>query len=391
VLIDDVTLHRVLVPLEAPTIWIGGVDAAWTRTILRMRTDDGIEGLSETSGDDATFSQLLALKPLFLGRSPFDRQRILSQLWEVPVQAGASGKHAVQAFETACWDLVSKALGQPLHGLLGGKLRSSVPMIGYVHPRVDSADGRVREGTPAEVLEYSRNLVESYGFRTLKLKGGVFSPREELETVRAMREEFPTHELRFDPNALWSVETAIRIGRELEGLSLEWYEDPTWGIEGMGRVRSQVGVPLATNMCCLQLDQLAPAIRAGAFDVELLDIDDWGGLATTLKAAATCEVFGVGVGLHSTGETGIGTALRLQVAATIPAFPHAMDSYYHHQTMDVIKEPLAYEDGSMAVPSSPGIGVEVDDEKLRHLEDLYRAGNKAIDDPTPGPRYPGRF
>lgn len=356
-----------------------------------MRTDDGIEGIAETSGDDATYAQLHALKHLFIGKSPFDRQQILSTLWVVPTQHGTSGKHAIQALESACWDIVGKALDQPLHRMLGGKLRSTVPMIAYVHPRVEIAGGRALGRDSAEVVDYATRLVEAYGFGTIKVKGGVFSPNEELKTMRALRVAFPGHELRFDPNALWSVETAIRIGRELEGLSLEWYEDPAWGIEGMRRTRRKVRIPLATNMCCLQLDQLPVAIRANAFDIELLDIDDWGGLTATLKAAAACEVFQVGVGLHSSGEAGIGTALRLQVAAALPTLPHAMDSYYHHQTMDVITVPHHYADGAMAVPDGPGLGVEIDSEQLRRLEALYTAGAHVVEDPTTGPRYPGLY
>ena len=389
--IREVSLHRILVPLEEPTIWIGGADAAWSRTVLRMRTDEGFEGIAETSGDDATYAQLHALKPLFIGKSPFDRQPILATLWALPAGHGTSGKHAVQALETACWDIVGKALGQPLHRLLGGKLRSTVPMIAYVQPRVDVASGQPLGRQPGEVVEYAARLVERYGFATIKVKGGVFSPQEEVEAMRAVRAAFPRLALRFDPNALWSVETAIRIGHEFEELSLEWYEDPAWGIEGMRRTRRDVRIPLATNMCCLQLDQLPGAIRAHAFDVELLDIDDWGGLTSALKAAAACEVFQVGVGIHSTGETGIGTALNLHVAASLPTLPHAVDSYYHHQTVDVITEPLRYVDGAMAVPDGPGLGVEIDGDQLRHLEALHAAGARAVVDPTGGPRYPGLY
>ena len=97
------------------------------------------------------------------------------------------------------------------------------------------------------------------------------------------------------------------------------------------------------------------------------------------------------MGIHSTGETGIGTALNLHVAASLPTLPHAMDSYYHHQTVDVITEPLRYVDGAMAVPDGPGLGVEIDGDQLRHLEALHAAGPRAVVDPTGGPRYPGLY
>lgn len=387
--IRDISCHRVLIPIEAPIVWIDGVDSALARTIVRLRTDDGIEGIAETSGDDATYSQLQALSNLFIGKSPFDRGSILARLWQIPTSHGTSGKHAIQALETACWDIIGKAIGQPLYRLLGGKLRSTVPVIGYLYYRVDLESRRARERSPESVVEYARHLVERHGFKTLKKKGGVFAPDEELMTMRSLRDAFPQHQLRFDPNAFWSVETAVRIGRQLEELSLEWYEDPTWGIEGMSRARRDVRIPFATNMCCLQLDQLPVAIRAGAFDVQLLDIDDWGGLTTSLKAAATCETFQIGVGTHSTGEAGVATALYLHLAASLFSFPHAMDSHYHHQMMDVITEPHQYIDGQMAVPDGPGLGVEVDEDALRHLEQLFNAGAAKIVDPADGPRRPG--
>lgn len=387
--IHKITFHRVLIPIEAPIIWIGGAEAGWPRTIVRVLTDEGIEGIAETSGDDATLTNLEAIWPVFIGRSPFDRQPILQRLWHAAVSNGSGAKHAIQALETACWDIVGKAVGQPLHRLLGGKLRSTVPLIGYVYYRVDPKSGHARDRDAGEVVELTHALIERYGFRTLKKKGGVFPPEEELATLRALRDAFPRHELRFDPNALWSVETAIRIGRRLEELALEWYEDPVWGIEGMSRARRDVRIPFATNMCCLQLDQLPVAIRAGAFDVELLDLDDWGGLTSCIKAAATCETFQIGVGLHSTGEAGIATAVYLHLAASLPSLPHAMDSHYHHQTMDVIAEPHVYVNGEMAVPEGPGIGVEIDEEKLRHLERLFETRAVAVADPSPGPRHPG--
>lgn len=386
--IRDISIHRVLIPIEAPIIWIGGVEAGWARSIIRVATDEGVEGIAETSGDDATFAQLKSLGDTFIGRSPFDRQPILRSLWQVPTAHGSSGKHAIQALETACWDISGKATGQPLYRLLGGKLRSTVPLIGYLHYRVDE-QGRVRDRAAADVVDLAHALVERYGFRTLKKKGGVFPPEEEFATMRALRDSFPQHALRFDPNACWSVETAIRIGRKLEELSLEWYEDPVWGIEGMSRTRRDVRIPFATNMCCLQLDQLPVAIRARAFDIELLDIDDWGGLTSILKAAATCETFQIGVGLHSTGEAGIATAVYLHLAASVPSLPHAMDSHYHHQTMDVITEPHEYRDGQLAVPDRPGLGVDIDEEKLRHLERLFSTGTAVTADPSGGPRYPG--
>jgi glucarate dehydratase len=368
--VTDIAIHTVNIPLEAPTLWIGGVSRSWTRTIVRMRTDEGIEGIAETGGGDGTRRQLELLKEAFVGADPFDRQKILAPLWYLPGHEGLNGVHAVQALETACLDIIGKALDRPLCELLGGRLREHVPAVAYVMYRLHAPDGRGGERSPEQIVEHAQELVESLGVRTIKLKGGVLEPDEELAAVRALRATFPNHRLRFDPNALWSTATAVRIGRQLEELELEWYEDPAPGLEAIARVRQAVRIPIATNMYAIGLDQLGSAIRSRAIDVELLDLQDWGGTGAATKGAATCEAFGIGVGLHSHGEAGIFTALCLHVAAALPTLPYAIDSFYHHQPEDLITMPHCYVDGCFRVPIGPGLGVEIDEDKLRYLERL---------------------
>ena len=132
----------------------------------------------------------------------------------------------------------------------------------------------------------------------------------------------------------------------------------------------RVDIPLATNMCAIQLDELPQAIRLGAFSVALLDPVDWGGVTAFQKAAAACQVFQIGIGMHSGGEAGISTALQLQLAAALPVLPYAIDSHYHHQTADVITKPFEYRDGCFQLPEGPGLGVEIDEDELARLEQL---------------------
>jgi glucarate dehydratase len=391
--ITGIQLHRVRVPYHAPILWVGGIDTATSRTILRMQTDEGLEGLAETTADDATFAQLHTLMPAFIDQNPMNHGQLVAGLRWVLATQGASGKHAVQALETACWDIAGKATEQPLCQLLGGRQRDEIPAIAYVHYRAQMQDGAGGESTPEQIVDYTRNLVARYGFTTIKMKGGVYEPEHEYQTVLALREAFPGHLIRFDPNALWSVETAIRLGRRLEPLDLEWYEDPVLGIDGMRRVRRELRIPFATNMCSVQLDQLPLAIRSGAIDIQLLDIDDWGGLTHAMKAAAACETFSIGVGLHSSAELGISTALHLHVAAALPSLPHAMDSHYHHESDDIIVGSHTYVRGGFAVPVRPGLGVDLDHEKLQEFEQRFQRGEheELGDRPEFAPRFPGQW
>jgi glucarate dehydratase len=236
--------------------------------------------------------------------------------------------------------------------------------------RLPGPDGRGGERTPEALIDSTKELVARTGVQTIKIKGGVLRPEIERDMTIGFREAFPGHRLRFDPNSLWSVETAIRVGKRLEPLDLEFYEDPVWGIEGMSRVRQKVDIPVATNMCTLQLDEIPETIRLGAIDVQLLDPCDWGGITSTMKAAAAYQVFQIGCGFHSGGEAGISTALQLQLAAALPVLPYAVDSHYHHQTADVITKPFGYVDGCFELPDGPGLGVEIDEDALARLEEL---------------------
>ena len=368
--ITGVRYHKINIPFEAPMLWSGGVNRSWTRVVVRMQTDEGIEGIAETCGGEATLVQLHALEGYFLGEDPFDRERILKNFWYVPTYQGNTGKYAICALETACFDIMGKAAGRPLCQLLAARHRTRIPMIAYMFFRLLGPDGQGGERTAEALVATTKELVSHTGLGTIKIKGGVFPPDVEYEATVAFREAFPEAKLRFDPNSLWSVETAIRIGKKMEELALEFYEDPVWGIEGMSRVRAKVAIPLATNMCTLALDEIPQAIRLGAIDVQLLDPHDWGGITATMKASAAYQVFQIGLGFHSGGEAGISTALQLQLAAALPVLPYAVDSHYHHQTADVITKPFRYLDGCFELPDGPGLGVEIDEDQLARLEEL---------------------
>ncbi len=356
-----VELFKVNVPLRSPQRWAGGVNRGWTRCVVRMRTDEGLEGYGECLGSPSALALLDEFEDAFLGANPFDLERILKNFWWVPFYHGLTGKNAAAALETCCWDIIGKAAGRPLCELFGGRVRDRVPVaVSIFQP----AAGHL---SAPEVVEEARAALEASGFGTIKLKGGVLSPEEELQALAALREAFPEERLRFDPNGIWSVETAIRAGRRMEELDLEYLEDPVWGLEGMSRVRRNVRIPLATNMCVVGLDELPAAIRAMAVDVVLLDPQEWGGVTACRRGAATCQAFQLGLGFHSGGEAGISTALHLHLAASLPVLPHAIDSFYVHQVDDVLAEPHRVVEGKLPVPAGPGLGVEVDAEKLDFL------------------------
>ena len=203
-----------------------------------------------------------------------------------------------------------------------------------------------------------------------------------------MAEAFPKDRVRFDPNGVWSTEQAIRFGQAIEDLNNDYLEDPVYGLNGMRRVREMVRIPLATNTVVVNFEQLASNILDTAVDVILLDTTFWGGIRPCIKAGGVCETFQLGVAVHSSGELGIQLATMLHLGAVLPNLTFAADAHYHHLTDDIIQGGLLpYENGSIAVPTGPGLGVELDREKLRQYEELYKElGNYPYDQ---DPQRPG--
>jgi glucarate dehydratase len=216
-------------------------------------------------------------------------------------------------------------------------------------------------------------LKQKHGFYAHKLKGGVYPPDYELGCFRALANAFPNDKVRYDPNAALSVEEAIRYGQAIEDLNNDYFEDPTWGLNGMRRVRSMVRIPLGTNTVVVNFEQLAANILDLAIDVILLDTTFWGGIRPCIKAAGVCETFNLGIAVHSSGELGIQLATMLHLGAVLPNLSFTADAHYHHLTDDVIEGgSMPYQGGKIAVPTGPGLGVKLDREKVRQYAELYR-------------------
>jgi len=360
--IAGLSVSRVAVPIEAPLRHSYGVHDAFVRTLIQVFTDDGLIGLGETSGR-LSATQIEAVTARIVGEDPFDLERIRMKI----SQQGYYSRQSLilGAIEMACLDLQGKATGLPVYKLLGGKFRDEVPVAGYLFFRYSGADF-AEVATPADMVEHARDLVTRFGFSTLKLKGGVLPPEQEVEAAAALRDAFGSSmRLRFDPNAVWTPETAIRMGVRLEAYDLEYYEDPTWGIPAMAEVRRRVRIPIATNMCVIDFDQFASATAVRAVDIILSDLWYWGGLHATKVLARMCQTFGLGLGMHSGVELGVGLAAMLHLAATLPNLTHAVDVHYHHLRDDVIAGGmLPCRDGVMRPPDGPGLGVSVDVERV---------------------------
>jgi glucarate dehydratase len=249
-----------------------------------------------------------------------------------------------------------------------------VPFASYLFYRLpNEATGKGGETTPDEIVAHAKALTAVHGFKSHKLKGGVFHPDHDVEVMHALSQAFPKDGLRLDPNAAWSVEQAIRVGKAIEPLNNDYFEDPTWGLEGMRRVRQFVRIPTATNTVVVNFEQLAQSIRHDLVDVVLLDTTFWGGLRQAHKAGTVLETFQYGASVHSSGELGIQLASMLHLGAALPNLSFAADAHYHHLTDDIIVGgPMKYVDGAIALPTGPGLGVELDRDKLAQYAAYFK-------------------
>jgi glucarate dehydratase len=328
------------------------------------------------------------LKQYLVGHDPLQLEQLR---WKIMNPVASLYNNRLQlhaALEFACMDVAGKYLGVRACDLLGGALREEVPFASYLFYRYrDKTTGKGGETTAEEMVAHARDLVARYGFKTHKLKCGLFPPNHDVEVFRAVAAAFPEASLRIDPNSVWSVEEGIRVGKAIEDLNNDYFEDPTYGLEGMRRLRRFVDIPTATNTVVVNFEQLAACIRSEAIDVILLDTTFWGGLRQAYKAGQVLETFQWGASVHSSGELGIQLATMLHLGAALPNLGFAADAHYHHLTDDVIKGgKMQYRDGKIALPKGPGLGVELDRDKLAEYAELYRRLGGYPYDRDPGRR-----
>lgn len=397
--------------IDPPLLNAAGLHAPYAlRTVVEIVTDDRISGISEIPGNSDIDAALEEAKSLLIGRDPYNLNVIRQVLTDHfgTESAAARGDapwdqrklvHIFSSVEVACLDIIGKITGRPVVDLLGGKMRDRVPFSAYLFYKYEGAGGPLEFGTdpdatgwaaarqaaaldPESIVEQARAMCKEFGFQSIKLKGGVFEPRIEVDSMLALHKAFgPGVPLRVDPNAIWEVETAIRYGRELKGI-LEYLEDPVRGQENMAKVKKELGIPLATNMCTTSFGDIPRSIELDSEDIILSDHHFWGGLRASMTLSGICETFGRGLSMHSNSHLGISLAAMVHLGAALPDVPYALDTHYPWQSDEVIVGGrIQFEEGSVAVPTGPGLGVELDREALKKLHQNYIAcGLKKRDD-----------
>jgi len=370
------------------------------RAIIQLDTDAGLVGLGETYADQTHLARLEGVAQAITGLDVFALNAIRAAIADRlsgDTDRGGSGlagmitssstvDRVFSPFEVACLDVQGHATGRPVSDLLGGTVRDAVPFSAYLFYKWAAHPGGEPDNfgealDPDGIVAQARRIVDEYGFTAIKLKGGVFPPEEEMAAIEALRAAFPGHPLRLDPNAAWTPQTSVKVASGLAGI-LEYLEDPTPGLDGMAAVARQAPMPLATNMCVVAFDQLAPAVAKQSVRVVLSDHHYWGGLQRARLLAGICENFGLGLSMHSNSHLGISLAAMVHLAGATPNLTYACDTHWPWKTEEIVKPgPLSFVDGSVAVPTTPGLGLEIDEESLAALHEQYaRCGIRDRDD-----------
>ncbi|MGB1749863.1 MAG: enolase C-terminal domain-like protein, partial [Dehalococcoidia bacterium] len=335
------------------------------RTIVQIETDDGYTGAGETSSD--VTSEVESNRSWIEGHDP--RQMTIARLnWKGTPRAWA-------AVETALLDAAAKQAGLPLCDYIGGRARDKVEWAAYLFYKFADENGQGEIATqealdPEGFLNQAEQFVERYGFKALKIKGGFFHPDVDIETFRLLRKRFPKqdgYEIRIDPNAVWSIDTSIRVAKEIEQYEPQYLEDPTDSIADHAELKKHTDIPTASNMCVSAFSHVKPNAQLEGIDVILGDHHHWGGILAYKETGVLCRVMGWGLSGHSNNALGISQAAMLHACAATPELNYQADSHYPWTDTDgdIIKgDKLQFKEGFMEIPDAPGLGVEIDEDKL---------------------------
>ncbi|SEL86703.1 enolase C-terminal domain-like protein [Halomonas daqiaonensis] len=388
---------------------LSGGHAPWfIRCVLILEDDAGNQGVGEIPSSDGILKGLEQCRSLVEGSKVNNIKQTLNQARQALARNGREERgrqtfdlrvavHVVTAIESALFDLFGQALGMPVADLLGqyGRQRDEVEALGYLfllgdpaktdlpYPKAENPkdawdEVRYQEAlTPDAVANLAKAAYERYGFKDFKLKGGVLRGEEEADCIHALHDAFPEARLTLDPNGAWTLDEAVRVLEPIKHL-LSYAEDPCGqeesysGRETMAEFKKRTGLPTATNMIATDFKQLQYAVQLNSVDIPLADCHFWT-MQGAVMVGELCNEWGMTWGSHSNNHFDISLAMMTHVAAACPGEITAIDTHWIWQDgQRITKNPFPIRDGKLKVPTTPGLGVELDEEKLMEAHRLYQ-------------------
>ncbi|MGC0274461.1 mandelate racemase/muconate lactonizing enzyme family protein [Pseudactinotalea sp. Z1739] len=383
--IAEISTHVLRVPLGEQRFYSSQAAFGERKSLLvRVVTTDGLVGWGE-GGQYGPAEPVAAaiehvLGPLLIGRRADQPVRLWEELYAFSRDFGRKGTYieAISALDIALWDAWGKSLDRPVHALLGGAHRDRVGAYatgGYYSDRYADQAAAI-----AELREQAQTYVGS-GFNALKVKIGLLPVALDAQRVAVVREAIGTDiDLLVDANHAYNAATAIRMGRALEDQGALWFEEPVVpeDRDGYRRVRDALDVPIAGGEAEFTRYGFRSLLTHGCVDIIQPDICAMGGFSEFTKVLALASSFGVLTVPHVWGS-GVALAAATHALAVIPATPHTYapvplenapvieyDRSPNALRDDLLTEGFPLTDGSVAVPQGPGLGVQIDEDVLRH-------------------------
>jgi D-galactarolactone cycloisomerase len=377
--IADIKTYVLKTPLEEPFAFAMG----WVRQrgtmIVEVITDEGISGWGESLCHGLQPPEIaqtiveVALKPILIGQDPFDVDVLWERMYNLTRPFGQKGAvpNAMASVDIAIWDCLGRALGKPVHKLLGGAYRTEVQPYATGFYRVEG------KSYPQDAIEEARRHI-ARGFTAMKLKIG-FGVEEDIEYVRAVREAIgPGPKLMVDANHAYNVSAARRILKAIEPFDIHWFEEPISpeDIDGYRELKNLTSIYLAAGENEFTKLGFREWVSKRAVDILQPDLCSAGGFTECRKISVLAQAWHMMLIPHVWGS-GIGLAASLQFLATVPPAPLALkpiepmleyDQSSHPFRQDLIFDAITMRDGKVQVPTGPGLGVEVN----RDVIERYR-------------------
>ena len=339
-----------------------------TDVVVKAFTNDGLVGWGESCSGANLESVLEALKgmaPFVIGRNPWDSEAIRAELfhrgiwsWRQPTAC-----FAYPGIDMALWDICGKLSCQPLYRLFGGKLRESANYFYYL-----------AQGTNESIRSQCQDGV-ARGYSVFYLKVGIDIDTE-LEMVRTVRETIGDKgKIRLDANAAWTVNEALRNLALLDRYNVDFVEQPVSQdpISNMLEVRSRCSIAISANEGLWSPAEAYRQITSRTADVYCFSPYFVGSLAQFQRLCWLAHYEGLQICRHTHGEFGIIATAAHHILLTLPNVVEGNQQTTHVMQDDVLKNPIPIATGpNWGVPEGPGLGIEIDEDKLAKYHELYR-------------------
>jgi L-Ala-D/L-Glu epimerase len=342
--------------------------------VIKATTDDGIVGWGEAcSGANlaSVAEALRAMEPFVVGRSPWSSEAIRADLWHKGIWMfrKPTASFAYAGIDMALWDICGKACKEPLYNLFGGKVRESVDYFYYL-----------ARGTEESLAAQCQDGVER-GYRVFYLKVGL-DIHAEYEMVRAVRQAIgPERRIRLDANCAWTVNQALRNLDLLDEFHIDFIEQPVRPdpLTNMQEVRARSRVALSTNEGLWSAEDAFRQITGRTADVYCFSAYWVGSLAEFQRLSRVAAMEGLQVCKHTHGEFGIAAAAAQHILLTLPNIVEGNQQTAQIMCDDVLKQPLSIASGPQwNVPEGPGLGIDVDEEKVRRYHECYQRDGQFV-------------